>query len=526
MSIDNKGFNSDQYLAEQSQYIRERVNKYERLYLEFGGKLAGDFHAMRVLPGFDPDAKIRLLHELREQTEIIIAIYADDINQNKIRGDYGISYENEVMRMIDEFRHWDLRVNSVVVTRYNGEASAAIFRDKLQMRGIKVYMHAFTEGYPNDIETIVSDDGYGMNPYIEVTQPLVVVSAPGANSGKLATCLSQIYHEQQRGRKAGYAKFETFPIWNLPLKHPVNLAYEAATAELGDVNMIDPYHLEAYGQSAVNYNRDIDAFPLLHRILQRIMGDGVYNSPTDMGVNRAGFCISDDSIVQKAATQEIIRRYFHLACDYRKGICTEDTYQRVRHLMDILLVTDLDRPVVQPAREYAGRLQMKVTQEREDGANKDVIDAGSSAKRRGIDPFTVIALQDRDGNVVTGRASERMSAVAACLLNIIKLRAGIADPIHLLSPVILRPISELKTRILGLTSQSLDAKEILIALSMSAATNPSAYSAMQELSSLRGSQAHSTTIVSKIDEDVCRELGIDLTCDPEFASARLFSENA
>ena len=517
-----QGFNPHQYIAEQSQYIRERVDKYERLYLEFGGKLAGDYHASRVLPGFDSDAKIKLLHELREQSEIIICLYAADINQNKIRGDYGISYDNEVLRMIDEFRHWDLSVNSVVITRYSGEPAAALFRDKLQMRGVKVYMHEFTEGYPNDIDTIVSEEGYGKNPYIEVTRPLVVVSAPGANSGKLATCLSQLYHEHKRGQGAGYSKFETFPVWNLPLKHPVNLAYEAATAELGDMNMIDPYHLEAYGQSAVNYNRDIDAFPLLHRILKRIIGKDVYHSPTDMGVNRAGFCITDDETVREAAVQEIIRRYFHLACDYRRGLCTDETYQRVRHLMDIMQVSDLDRPVVKPAREYAGRLQMKAAADREIriGPEEDL------PRRRGMDPFTVVALEDKGGNMITGRASERMSAVAACLLNIIKLRAGIADPIHLLSPVILRPISELKTRILGLPSHSLDAKEILIALSMSAATNPSAYMAMNELSSLRGSQAHSTTIVSKVDEDICRELGIDLTCDPEFASARLFSGNS
>ena len=389
------------------------------------------------------------------------------------------------------------------------------------MRGIKVYMHAFTEGYPNDIDTIVSEQGYGQNPYIEVTRPLVVVSAPGPNSGKLATCLSQLYHERNNGRRAGYAKFETFPIWNLPLRHPVNLAYEAATAELGDDHMIDPYHLEAYGESAVNYNRDIDAFPLLQRILQRISDDDIYRSPTDMGVNRAGFCISDDEVTREAAIQEIIRRYFHLACSYRKGTCSSETYQRVRRLMDVLEVSDLDRPVVQPAREYAGRLQKEAAEATTQASEHDSL----QEKRGSTDPFTVVALEDKDGNVVTGRASERMSAVAACLLNAIKLRAGIADPIHLLSPVILRPISELKTDILGLPSHSLDAKEILIALSMSAATNPSAHIAMQQLHHLRGSQAHATTILSRVDEDICRELGIDITSDPEFAGTQLYSGN-
>lgn len=497
------GFDSEQYLEEQSRFIMERVEKYDKLYLEFGGKLIGDFHAMRVLPGFDPDAKVKILQRLKDEAEILICVYAGDIEQNKIRGDYGITYDDEVLRMMDDFRTWGLQVNSVIITRYSGQPAAQVFMNRLRRRNVKVYTHGYTEGYPLDVDLIVSSEGYGKNAYIETSRRLVVVTAPGPNSGKLATCLSQLYHETQRGHNAGYSKFETFPIWNVPLKHPVNVAYEAATADLMDINMIDPYHLETFGVSAVNYNRDVDAFPLLRRILTKIYGEDIpFHSPTEMGVNRAGFCIVDDDAVREASNQEIIRRALKLACDFKKGLVSPEVAQRGKLLMDEMQLKEEDRPVVRPAREYAKKLADS---------------SGSSSAR-----IRVTALELPDGRIVTGKGSSSMTSNAACILNGVKALAGLADPLHLLSPVILQPMHHLKHDILGRRWQHLDAKEILMALSISAATNPMAEAALNQLEKLRGCQAHSTVIPSKADEEIFRELGIELTSDPKFSSSSLY----
>ena len=484
------GFDSEKYLEEQSQYILERVNSYDKLYLEFGGKLIGDFHAMRVLPGFDPDGKVKLLYRLRNQAEIIICVYAGDIEQNKVRGDLGITYDRDVLRMIDDLHHWDLKINSILITRYTGQPAATQFKNMLERRGMTVYTHGHTEGYPMDVDTIVSDAGYGANAYIETTRPLVVVTAPGANSGKLATCLSQLYHETQRGRSAGYAKFETFPVWNLPLNHPVNIAYEAATADLEDVNMIDPYHLEKYGITTVNYNRDIEAFPLLRRILRKIYKDQEipYYSPTDMGVNRVGFAITDDAVVQEASKQEIIRRYYHLQCDYKRGIGTLETAQRGKYIMDEMGLTPQDRPVVEKAL--------------------------SKSKESNSE---VVAIELPNGKMITGKQSETMTAGAACLLNAIKELAGIQKDLHLLPPVILESITKLSHEVFHQQRRSLDSKEVLIALSMSAVTNPSAEAAKNQLVFLRNLQAHSTVILQKADEEIYRDLGITITSEPYFA---------
>lgn len=489
------GFDSEKYLEEQSRYILERVNTYDKLYLEFGGKLIGDFHAMRVLPGFDPDGKVKLLHRLRDKAEMIICVYAGDIEQNKVRGDLGITYDRDVLRMIDDLHHWDLKINSILITRYTGQPAATQFKNMLERRGMKVYTHGYTEGYPMDVDTIVSDQGYGANEFIETTRPLVVVTAPGANSGKLATCLSQLYHETKRGQRAGYAKFETFPVWSLPLKHPVNIAYEAATADLEDVNMIDPFHLEKYGQTTVNYNRDIEAFPLLRRILTKIYGDQdiPYYSPTDMGVNRVGFAITDDEVVREASKQEIIRRYYNIQSDYKRGIGTLETAQRGKYIMDEMGLTTNDRPVVAAANQKAQQVQVPV-----------------------------VSLELPDGTIVTGKHSDTMTAAAACLLNCIKVLANISDDIHLLPPVILNAITQLGQQELKHQRRSLDSKEVLIALSISAVTNPSADAAKNQLTYLRNLQAHSTVILQKADEEIFRDLGIMVTSEPEFASNNFF----
>ena len=415
------GFSAEQYIEEQSKYILERINcgNSERLYLEFGGKLVQDKHAMRVLPGFDENAKIKLLQKMKDKVEIIICIYSGDIMTNKTRQDFGITYDLEVLRLMDIFRKHDLVVNSVVVTRYEDNSPAVDkFINKLERRGIRTYKHRFTKGYPTDVDTIVSDEGYGANPYIEVERPLVVVTGPGGGSGKLATCLSQLYHENKRGRKVRYAKFETFPIWNIPLKHPVNVAYEAATADLKDVNMIDSFHLEAYGEKAVNYNRDLEVFPVVKRIIEKITGEeSEYKSPTDMGVNRAGFCITNDEVVREAADQEIIRRYMIAQCDYKKGKISGETVERAKLLMDDMSLCEEDRRVVLPAREYAE--QKKACDERY--AN-----------------VVVMALELPDGKIITGRSSRRMVAAAAAVLNAIKYLSGMADDLYLISPRILR----------------------------------------------------------------------------------------
>lgn len=493
------GFNNEHYLEEQSRYILERVNTFDKLYIEFGGKLIGDFHAMRVLPGFDPDVKVKLLHKLRDKAEIIICVYAGDIEKNKVRADLGITYDMDVLRMIDDLRYWDLEINSVLITRYTGQPAATQFKAQLERRGLKVYTHGFTKGYPMDVDIIVSDEGYGKNEFIETTKPLVIVTAPGANSGKLATCLSQLYHETKNGKKAGYSKFETFPVWNLPLKHPVNIAYESATADLEDINMVDPFHLEKYNEVSINYNRDIEAFPLLRRILTKISGsdDNIpFYSPTDMGVNRVGFAITNDEIVQQASKQEIIRRYFNLQVDYKKGTGTLEAAQRGKLIMDELGLSVHDRNVVDVARQTANEKETPV-----------------------------VAIELPDGKIVTGKQSPVMSAGAAVLLNAVKILANLSEDMPLLPPVILDQITKLNADALRRPSRALDAKEVLIALSMSAVTNPSAELAVKQLANLRQLQAHSTIILQKADEDIFRYLGIVITSEAEYASNSLFYDN-
>lgn len=502
------GFDAEKYLEEQSSYILERVNRFDKFYVEFGGKLAGDYHAMRVLPGFDPDAKLKLLHKLKDHTEIIICIYAKDIEKNKIRGDYGYTYDEEVFNLIGTFREWDLSVNSVVITRYTGESAADIFIHKLRNAGIQVYTHSYTEGYPLDVATIVSPAGYGKNTYIPTSKRLVVVTAPGANSGKLGTCLSQLYHEKIQGQISGYAKFETFPIWNLPLKHPVNVAYEAATADIGDINMIDPYHLEAYGESAVNYNRDIEQFPLLQRILKEIFGEDIpYKSPTEMGVNRVGFCITDENVVMAASKQEIIRRSFQLDCDYKRGLVPIEVSQRGKMLMHSMQLTEEDRIVVKVARARRNELL----------ENQEI-----KHNKSDISNIEVTAIELPDGSIVTGKASALMTSLSACLLNATKALAGLRDALHLISPLILEPVQKLKEDVFMDRQKPLDAKEILLALSISSATNPMAEAAFNKLSKLRACQAHATAIPSKSDEEVCLRLGLEITYDPVYSSLASF----
>ncbi|HHU16988.1 MAG: DUF1846 domain-containing protein [Anaerovoracaceae bacterium] len=498
------GFDAEKYIIEQSKYILEHVNdkNSERLYLEFGGKLIHDKHAMRVLPGFDENAKINLLRRLKDQTEIIICVYAGDITTNKTRQDFGITYDLEVLRLIDFFRKYELTINSVVITRYEDQPTVNAFINRLNRRDIKTYKHFFTKGYPTDVDTIVSDEGYGANPYIEVSKPIVVVTGPGGGSGKLATCLSQLYHEYRRGKKVRYAKFETFPIWNLPLKHPVNVAYEAATADLRDVNMIDSFHLEAYGEMAVNYNRDLEVFPVVKRIIEKITGEeSDYKSPTDMGVNRVGFSIIDDEVVRKAAEQEVIRRYLIAQCDYKKGKIDKDTLLRSKLLMDDLNLKVEDRSVVTPARDYA-----------EFKRNLD--------KR--YENVVVMAIEMPDGSIITGRSSRRMVAAAAAILNAIKKLCGLADDIYLISPNVLETIQYLKTNILKNERSSLNLEEILSALTISATTNPSAQVAVEKLLLLKGCKAHCTAILSDRDEQTLMALGIDVTSDPEYVTTNLY----
>ncbi|MEG2539179.1 MAG: DUF1846 domain-containing protein, partial [Clostridium sp.] len=487
---------------EQSKYILERVNNYDKLYLEFGGKLLFDLHAKRVLPGFDENAKIKLLHKLKEKVEVIICVYAGDIERNKIRGDFGITYDMDVLRLIDDLRSYELDVNSVVITRYNGQPATTVFINKLERRGIKVYKHEATKGYPTDVDTIVSDEGYGKNPYIETTKPIVVVTAPGPGSGKLATCLSQLYHENIRGNAVGYSKFETFPVWNVPLKHPLNIAYEAATADLKDVNMIDSFHFDAYNKVAVNYNRDIESFPVLRRIIEKITGEeSVYKSPTDMGVNRVGYGIVDDEIVKEASKQEIIRRYFKTGCEYKKGYVDKDTFDRVKLIMEELSLKETDRKVVMPAREYSAKLK-------EVSGKNEVCPA--------------VAIELEDGTILTGKSSNEMDATAAVILNAIKHLAKISDDMHLISPVIIEPIINLKSNTLNSRTTPLDCEEILMALSICAVTNPTAQAALDKLSHLKGCQAHSTTILSRSDEQTFRKIGIDITSDAVYPTQSLY----
>jgi uncharacterized protein (UPF0371 family) len=499
------GFDHEIYLEEQSKFILERVNNYDKLYLEFGGKLLFDLHAKRVLPGFDENAKIKVLHQLKDKIEVVICVYAGDIERNKIRGDFGITYDMDVLRLIDDLRSYELDVNSVVITRYEGQPATTVFINKLEHRGIRVYKHRATKGYPTDVDTIVSDEGYGKNPYIETSKPIVVVTAPGPGSGKLATCLSQLYHEYKRGRAAGYSKFETFPVWNISLKHPLNIAYESATCDLKDVNMIDYFHFDTYNEVSVNYNRDIEIFPVVKRIIEKITGkESMYKSPTDMGVNRVGFGIIDDEVIKEASKQEIIRRYFKTSCEYKKGYVDKETFQRAQLIMESLNLKEEDRRVVAPARDYSAKL-------------KDRVD------NNGL--YSVVALELHDGTILTGKSSKIMDATAAVILNAIKHYANISHEIHLISPLILEPIINLKTKTLGSKSTALDCQDILIALSICAATNPVAQVAMEKLSMLKGCQAHSTSILSRSDEQTFQKLEIDITCDSEYSSENLFYNN-
>ncbi len=488
------GFANDQYLRLQSQKILDRIGQFGgKLYLEFGGKLFDDFHASRVLPGFKPDGKVKLLLQMKEQVEIVITINADDIEKNKRRGDLGITYDLEVLRLIDAFREIGLYVGSVVITHYRSQHAAGTFIKRLTNLGIKVFKHYPIHDYPSNIPLIVSDDGFGKNEYIETSRSLVVVTAPGPGSGKMATCLSQLYHDYKRGKKAGYAKFETFPLWNLPLKHPVNLAYEAATTDLNDVNMIDPFHLEAYGITAVNYNRDIEIFPVLNAILEKILGKSPYKSPTDMGVNMAGFCITNDELVCKASEQEIIRRYYNTSCSQRQGMAEKAEVYRLELLMNQLGISSKDRPVVQAALDRS---------EQTDGP--------------------AVSLQLHDGRIVTGKTTPLLGASAALLLNALKELGGIHHDIHLISPIVIEPIQSLKVKHMGNNNPRLHTDEILIALCICAATNPTAALAMQQLSKLRGCEAHSTVILSRVDENVFHRLGINITCEPKYQSKKLY----
>ena len=498
------GFDNERYLAEQSAAIRERVTRFDnKLYLEFGGKLLYDYHAARVLPGFDPNVKMRLLQELKNEADIILCIYAGDIARKKVRADFGITYDVDALKQIDDLRDWGIDVTAVVVTRFDDQPAAEVFRNKLVRRGVRVHVHRHTKGYPSDVDTIVSDEGFGVNEYIETEKPLVVVTAPGPGSAKLATCLLQLYHDHRKSINSGYAKFETFPIWNIPLKHPVNVAYESATADIRDFNLIDPFHLEAYGETSVNYNRDVEIFPVLKRILQRITGgESPYNSPTDMGVNRAGFAITNDDAVKEAAKQEVIRRHFRYACEYAMGFADEGTVKRAELIMEGLDVGPKDRLVVAPAAEAAQEAQ-----------------AGSKGNE-GI--FCGACIELKDGSTVTGKNSTLMHAAPSLILNAIKVLAGIPDEIHLLAPNVIESIRNMKTDILGSKSVSLDLDEALIALSISAASNPTAQVAMDKLKELRCCEVHVTHIPTPGDEAGLRRLGVNLTSEPNFATRSLF----
>ena len=487
------GFDNEKYLKMQSEHIKERINQFDnKLYLEFGGKLFDDFHASRVLPGFAPDSKLKLLKQLSDQGEIVVAISAHDVEKNKIRQDLGITYDIDVLRLVDSFEEQGLFVGSVVITQYNGQEAANLFKNKLEKFGIKVYIHYNISGYPSNIPLIVSEEGYGKNDYIETSRPLVIVTAPGPASGKMATCLSQLYHEHRRGTHAGYAKFETFPVWNLPLRHPVNLAYEAATADLNDVNMIDPFHLEAYNVTTVNYNRDIEIFPVLNLIFEKIYGQSPYKSPTDMGVNMAGNCIIDDEICQEAARQEIIRRYYSALGELLKGTANEKVAETLELIMNQAGVTTANRKVVQAALERAQ-------------------ESGTPAA----------ALELPDGEIITSKTSKLLGASAALILNVTKHLAGIHDRAKIISPEAIEPIQKLKTQYLKSRNPRLHIDEVLIALSTSAATNPEAAAAMEQLSKLEGCQVHTSVMLSSVDIKSFKKLGIQLTCEAIYESRQV-----
>ena len=488
------GFDNDKYVRMQSEKIRERIDFFGgKLYLEFGGKLFDDYHASRVLPGFQPDSKVRMLMEMKDDAEIVIVISADDIERNKRRGDLGITYDEDTLRLIDAFRGCGLYVGSVVLTHFRGQSAAEKFQLRLEQLGLKVYRHFIIPDYPDDIQLIVSDDGFGRNDYIETTRSLVVVTAPGPGSGKMATCLSQLYHENKRGVCAGYAKFETFPIWNLALSHPVNIAYEAATVDLDDVNMIDPYHLEAYGVTTVNYNRDVEIFPVLEAMFRQIYGASPYKSPTDMGVNMAGYCIVDDEACREASRQEIIRRYYAAACQVRQGLSDPAEVRKIELLMNSMGIGPADRPVVAAALSRAE-------------------ETGNPA----------MALELPDGTIITGKTSSLLGAASACLLNALKHLAGIDKKHLLLPPGIIEPIQHLKVEHLGNHNPRLHTDELLIALSICGVTNPMAGYAIDQLEKLRGCEAHSSVILSHVDLDLFKKIGVNLSCEPRYQAKKLY----
>ena len=488
------GFDSEKYAELQSKHIRERIEKFGgKLYLEFGGKLFDDHHASRVLPGFEPDSKIKMLMKLQEDVEIIIAINADAIEKSKRRGDLGITYDQDVLRLIDAFTEFGLCVGSVCITQYRGQTLAEKFEKRLRQLGVKVYKHYPIEGYPSNIPVIVSDEGYGKNDYIETTHSLVVVTAPGPGSGKMATCLSQLYHENKRGIKAGYAKFETFPIWSIPLAHPVNIAYEAATADLSDVNMIDPFHLEAYGETAVNYNRDVEIFPVVNAIFEKIYGGSPYKSPTDMGVNMAGFAIVDDNACKEASKQEIIRRYYQAKCAVKQGLSDGSDVNKIELLINKSGIDVADRRCVSAALVRADQTE-----------------------------GPAVAIELSDGRMVTGKTTDLLGPSSAAVLNALKVLAGIDHSIPLISPNVIEPIQDLKVNHMGNHNPRLHTDETLIALSISATTNPVAELAMQQLSNLKNADAHSTTMLSSVDENVFRKLGVNITCEPVYATKKLY----
>jgi len=488
------GFDSEKYAELQSKKIRDRIDKFGgKLYLEFGGKLFDDYHASRVLPGFEPDSKIKMLMQLKADCEIVIAINADAIEKSKRRGDLGITYDQEVLRLIDAFTEFGLCVGSVCITQYTGQALAEKFEKRLRELGVKVYKHYPIEGYPSNIPLIVSDDGYGKNDYIETTHSLVVVTAPGPGSGKMATCLSQLYHENKRGIKAGYAKFETFPIWSIPLKHPVNIAYEAATADLSDVNMIDPFHLEAYGETTVNYNRDVEIFPVVNAIFEKIYGQSPYKSPTDMGVNMAGFAIIDDEACREASKQEIIRRYYQAKCEVKQGLSDGSDVSKLELLLNKSGIDVSDRRCISAALVRADQTM-----------------------------GPAVAIELPDGRMVTGKTTDLLGPASAALLNALKVLAGIDHAMPLISPNVIEPIQDLKINHMGNHNPRLHTDETLIALSISATTNPVAELAMQQLSNLKNADAHSTTILSNVDENVFHKLGVNITCEPVYATKKLY----
>ena len=488
------GFDNEKYLVLQSENIRERISKFGgKLYMEFGGKMFDDFHASRVLPGFEPDSKIKMLTQLKDQAEIVIVINSGDIEKNKVRGDTGVTYDLEVLKLIDMFRARGFLVSGVVLTQYNSQHAAEKFRDRLITLGMKVYKHYFISGYPSNIPHIVSENGFGKNDHVITERPLIVITGPGSGSGKMATCLSQLYHDNKNGIKAGYAKYEMFPMWDLSLKHPVNLAYEAATADLNDVNMIDPFHLEAYGKTAVNYNRDIAIFPVLSAMLEKISGSSPYKSPTDMGVNKAGKCIVDENIVKSASRQEIIRRYYAAKCALKEGFGSEGPVLKLEILMKKAGVSTDDRKVVAPVMRTAA-------------------DTGRA----------VVGIELHDGRIVTGKSSPLMCASAAMLLNTLKTLGKIDDSIPLISPSVIEPVREMKTKYMGNTSPRLHIDEILVALSVSAAMSPVADVAFKQLTELRGCEAHSSVILASVDEYVFRRLGVNITCEPQYQTADLY----